>query len=87
MGGFEIALVLIGVICGNLGAVLIGPLNLGLVWNSALGGLGAAGFIYGHARFALPFPDFWGYYFLTAGGVGMVSMLLVGGFVAFLYRE
>ncbi|NOX39257.1 MAG: hypothetical protein GXP05_01710 [Alphaproteobacteria bacterium] len=87
MGGFEIALVLIGIVCGNLGAVLVRPLNLGLFWNSIWGGLGAAAYIYCQAWFALPVPDFWGYGFLAAGGSGMIAMLLVGGLVALRFRD
>jgi|GEM_PF-1481312 len=91
MGGYEIALVLIGGLCGNLGAVLVPAFNLGLFWNTVLGAAGALAAHFGTgdlvAVHALSALDRWPYGFLFAALSGTGAMLLIGGLVALAYRD
>jgi len=99
MTGYEIALLLIGMLCGNLGAVVAQPLNLGLFWNSVTGGLGAmlvhfAPQYMGRAYFGMlpdaisyPLLNSWPFEFLAAGAVGMAVMLVCGAVVALAYGD
>lgn len=86
MTGFEIALILIGIVCGNLGAVLIPPLNIGLWWNSVSGAGGALVFAFVPKLLRLNLDPFWAFDFIAAGLSGMLTMLLIGAIVALLYR-
>jgi len=86
MTGFEIACVLIGMVCGNLGAVLVRPFNIGLWWNTVWGGIGAALMAYVPQNLGLDFFDFWAFDFMAAGGAGMALMVIVGGLTELRYR-
>lgn len=87
MGGFEIAALMIGALCGNVGAVLVRPFNLGLFWNGVTGALGAAGVLWLPELLGLPTFGQWSYEFLAAGGAGLALMLLTGGLVELWYRR
>ncbi|MFQ5437268.1 MAG: hypothetical protein ACE5DK_00380 [Paracoccaceae bacterium] len=86
MSGFEIAGLLIGIVCGNLGAVVVKPFNLGLWWNSVCGAAGAAGYLYLPAIAAVRPSGFWVYDFLGAAGGGLGLMMVAGALVALWYR-
>ena len=87
MGGFEIAALLIGALCGNVAAVVAKPVNLGLFWNSLLGALGAGGVLWLPERLGLPPFAQWSHEFLAAGGAGFLLVLLAGGLVELWYRR
>ncbi len=87
MGGFEIATLLMGALCGNLGAVLIKPFNIGLFWNSVTGGVGAAVVLYLPHFLRFIRYDHWALEFLAASVGGLVLMLIIGGLTALAYRE
>jgi uncharacterized membrane protein YeaQ/YmgE (transglycosylase-associated protein family) len=82
----QIACILIGMLCGNLGAVVARPLNLGLLWNSVAGGIGGGviGFLPQILGRDLPFP--WYAVFLAAAALGMALMLLAGVIDALRHR-
>lgn len=86
MSGFEITLILIGIVCGNLGAVLIPPVNIGLWWNSVSGATGALAFILAPKFSEISFGYFWAIDFIAAGLCGVVTMLVIGGGLALFYR-
>ena len=87
MGGFAIASILFGMICGNLGAVIFRPLNLGLFWNTLLGGLGAAIAIEAQNHVQIGFAGIWYFDLMTAGLAGILLYLLAGLLMAFFYRS
>ena len=79
--------ILFGIICGNLGAVLLRGFNLGLWWNSVLGALGAAIVVFGPRLFDAGFAPGWMLTLPAAGLAGLVLMVLVGGLVALRHRR
>ncbi len=87
MGGYEISLVLIGALCGNLGAVILPAVNLGLFWNTALGGGGALLLHLGLHRIIPDVTFHWWAEFLAAGLGAAALVVLCGGVVALAYRE
>ncbi len=87
MTGLEIASILLGMICGNLGAVVIKALNVGLFWNTICGLAGASGFILAQRWFGWGMFDFWYYDFLSAGAAGMALMLFAGAMTALRFRD
>jgi uncharacterized membrane protein YeaQ/YmgE (transglycosylase-associated protein family) len=86
MTGFEISAILIGIVCGNFGAVVVKPFNLGLFWNSIAGALGAGATLYLPPRLGFDLFDQWSYDFLAAAGAGMLVMLVAGGLTALRFR-
>lgn len=84
---FTIAALLIGVVCGNLGAVVAPPVNLGLWWNSVFGAVGAAGYLWlpdlaGYASFG-----YWVHDFIAAGAAGFALVAVLGTLVALWSRR
>jgi len=82
-----VSMILIGMVCGNLGAVLLRPFNLGLWWNSVAGALGGAAVVYGPAYLGVDPVGPWYIALLAAGGAGLVLMLLCGALMALAYRH
>ncbi|MFT4716945.1 MAG: putative membrane protein YeaQ/YmgE (transglycosylase-associated protein family) [Paracoccaceae bacterium] len=78
--------ILIGILCGNLGAVLFKQLNIGLFWNSITGVIGALGITLGQGWLSVDLFPHWSHDMLAAGGAAVVVMLLAGGAVAMRYR-
>lgn len=87
MTGLEIASILIGTLCGNFCAVVFRPVNLGLFWNSLLGGGAGCGVAFGGRYLEQTFLTHWSHDFLAAAFAGFAIVLLLGGLVAFLYRK
>jgi len=87
MSGFALALTLFGIVCGNLGAVLVKPLNLGLWWNSVAGALGGAAVTYAPLILGPMAVHPWYYELMAAGGAGLAVMILCGALVALRYRD
>jgi len=83
----EIALTLTGMLAGNLGAVVVKQFNIGLFWNSVVGGLGAALVGFGPKFAGFPHFDDWSLEFLAAFGTGFGLMLIAGGLTELAYRE
>ncbi len=84
MGLFEIASLLIGAVCGNLCAVLFPPVNLGLVWNTVLGLVGAGGYLFALPVIGVAQFGFWIYDYVAAGMAGLALVLVIGGLVEYL---
>jgi len=82
-----VSLILIGIVCGNLGAVLVKPLNLGLWWNSVCGAIGGATVGFAPVLFTQYAAQPWYVWFLAAGLAGMALMLLMGAVAALGYRR
>ena len=84
--GLVIACTLFGMLCGNLGAVVVKPFNLGLFWNSLIGGIGgiAVGFL--PVLLGQDLLKQWYADLLASGAAGMALMLIIGGLVALRYR-
>ncbi len=87
MTGLEIAVVLIGIVGGNFGAVIVKPLNLGLFWNSIIGAVGAASLVIAQRVFYVDLFANWSYDILAAAGVGMALPLTLGAVAEFVYRN
>lgn len=85
MTGLEISALLIGMISGNLGAVIFPPLNIGLFWNTVWGALGAAILLFVDTQFSVV-PDLWYAIFLASAGAGMAGMVLAGIVTEMRYR-
>jgi len=86
MNWFHLALLLFGMVSGNLGAVLLPAFNLGLFWNSLLGLLGAAIVVFGPLLLKIdPFTS-WYIRALVAGAMGMILTLVAGALVEMRYR-
>jgi len=87
MTGLDVASLLIGVVWGNLGAVLIPPFNLGLFWNSVTGVLGAGAIVYVRGVPGLLKLDPWYVDIAVASMAALVTMLMIGALVALRYRR
>jgi uncharacterized membrane protein YeaQ/YmgE (transglycosylase-associated protein family) len=87
MGFFELACLLLGAICGNLAPALVPPVNLGLIWNTALGMVGAAVYAIVLPLLELPTVSYWLYDYLAAGLAGFALVFVLGGVVEFLYSR
>ncbi len=86
MTGLEIAAILIGIIGGNLGAVVLKPLNIGLFWNSVCGGIGAIAITFAPGWLNTDLFDFWLFDFVAAALAGMGLMIIAGALVALRFR-
>lgn len=86
MTGLQIAAILFGILCGNMGAVILSSLNLGLFWNSIFGGIGAAIVAFAPIYLAVDIFDTWYSFLLTSGVVGLCLMLVAGALVSVRYR-
>lgn len=87
MGLFEVTCLLIGAVCGNLGAVLVPSFNLGLFWNTVLGSVGAYAGLRLLPHVEIDRVGHWTTDFLAAGASGMTVMLIAGGIVELVYRR
>lgn len=86
-GGFEATMLLVGLLGGNIGAILIKPLNLGLLGNSLAGMAGAGLLLWGPALIIVEINlRFWPHLALSAIS-GLLAMALCGGLVALRYRD
>jgi len=87
MNGYHLAMILLGTICGNLGAVILPSANLGLFWNTILGICGASGVIF--APYILGYDPFgpWYVQFLSAGLAGSLATILIGGLNELRFRR
>jgi len=84
--GLEIACILIGMLCGNLGAVIVTPFNLGLLWNTVIGAIGGAIVGYLPLIVGQDFLSPWYVDLMAASGLSIGLMLIAGGAVAFRFR-
>ena len=87
MGFFELACLLLGAICGNLAPTLVPPVNLGLIWNTALGMVGAAIYAIVLPIFEVTTFTFWLYHYLAAGLAGFALVFVIGGVTEYLYSR
>jgi uncharacterized membrane protein YeaQ/YmgE (transglycosylase-associated protein family) len=78
--------IFIGILCGNLGAVIVKPFNIGLFWNSITGIIGALAVIEGQDWLGIDLFPHWSHDMLAASAAAVGVMLLAGGAVAFRYR-
>ena len=78
---------LIGILCGNLGAAIVPPFNLGLWWNSVCGAVGAAIVAFGPDLIGISPITPWYYSLLVTGAAGGGAMILCGGLAALKYRN
>lgn len=81
-----LAAILIGILCGNLGAVIVKPFNIGLFWNSVTGIIGALAITWGQDWLGIDLFAHWSYDMLASSAAAVAVMLLAGGLVAFRYR-
>ncbi len=87
MGGYEILILFIGIIGGNFGAVIVQPLNIGLLGNSLAGSAGAATFMWLPGFFNLEINLNMLFQLLVAGASGLLFMLVAGALIALQYRD
>ena len=87
MSWFDLSLILIGIIGGNLAAAVIRPCNLGLWWNSVIGGAAAIVLIKVMQAFSLSFFGYWAYDFVAAGLVSLAAVTIAGAVAALFYRD
>lgn len=80
------ATILIGILCGNLGAVIVKPFNIGLFWNSITGIIGALGMTLGQDWLDVDLFQHWSHDMLAACAAAVVAMLLAGGLTALRYK-
>ncbi|MCA8867294.1 MAG: hypothetical protein KDA67_01430 [Rhodobacteraceae bacterium] len=86
MAGLVLAMVF-GIVGGNLAAVAVKAVNIGLWWNSVVGALAAAAVILLPARLVV-LPGGSGMVdLLLQAGAGFLAVLIIGGLVGASYRD
>ncbi len=73
MGGGDVTAILIGLLAGNLAAVLVPRINLGLLWNSIMGVVGALAVQYAPTTITQMMPAHWA---VSLGLQGVAAFLL-----------
>jgi uncharacterized membrane protein YeaQ/YmgE (transglycosylase-associated protein family) len=82
-----IAAILIGILCGNLGAVIVKQFNIGLFWNSITGIVGALGITLGQTWLEIDLFLHWSHDMLAACAAAVCVMLVIGGLTALYHRN
>lgn len=79
--------IVLGIIGGNLAAVAVKAVNIGLWWNSVVGALAAAAVMLLPARLVV-LPGWTGMVDLVLqAGAGFLAVVIIGGLVGASYRD
>ena len=87
MGWGDVTAILIGLLAGNLAAVLVPRINLGLFWNGITGAVGALAVHYAPVTITHMMPTHWAVSLALQGTAAFLLTLVAGALNEMRFRN